>query len=228
MIANCQSPIARRIVERLSDRRSKRLWASLPQRTQRNEQFDLGVLGGVRYAHVKLGRVAVCLAFSIYISQFAIRSPVVYAEVIDRALAVVNGDLITLSDVRGALELGLIAPGSAADPIQGVLSQLIDRALELDEVDRYQPPEPAAEAVDVEVQAVRSRFPSPAAFEAALTHAGMDVQRLRQTVRDNLRIRTYVDQRFLAVEDRRQQLIDDWLAGLRRRGEIVDLYRAGP
>lgn len=150
------------------------------------------------------------------------------AELIDRVLAVVNGDLITLSDVRGARELGLMAPGSAADPIQGVLSQLIDRALELDEVDRYQPPEPAAEAVDVEVQAVRSRFPSPAAFEAALTHAGMDVQRLRQTVRDNLRIRAYVDQRFLAVDDRRQQLIDDWLAGLRRRGEIVDLYRAGP
>lgn len=150
------------------------------------------------------------------------------AELIDRVLAVVNGDLITLSDVRGARELGLVAPGSAADPVQAVLSKLIDRALELDEVDRYQPPEPTAEAVNQEVQTVRARFPSPAAFDAALTHAGMDLQRLRETVRDDLRIRSYIEQRFLAVEDRRQQLIDDWLTGLRRRSEIVDLYRAGP
>lgn len=150
------------------------------------------------------------------------------AELIDRVLAVVNGDLITLSDVRGARELGLVAPGSAADPVRAVLSQLIDRALELDEVDRYQPPEPPGDAVDREVQAVRSRFPSPAAFDAALTHAGMDLQRLRETVRDNLRIRAYVEQRFFAAEDRRQQLIDDWLTSLRRRGEVVDLYQQRP
>lgn len=169
-----------------------------------------------------LGRV--CLGSLLLLIAGGVAS----AELIDRVLAVVNGDLITLSDVRGARELGLVAPGSAADPIRAVLSTLIDRALELDEVDRYQPPEPSAEAVDVEVQTVRSRFSSPAAFDAALIHAGMDLQRLRETVRDNLRIRVYVEQRFLAVEDRRQQLIDDWLTGLRRRGEIVDLYQAGP
>lgn len=150
------------------------------------------------------------------------------AELIDRVLAVVNGDLITLSDVRGAGELGLVAPGSAADPIQAVLAQLIDRALELDEVDRFQPPEPSAGAVDREVQAVRSRFPSPAAFDAAMTRAGLDLQRLRETLRDNLRIRAYLEQRFLAADDRRQPLIADWLTGLRGRAEIVDLYRAGP
>ena len=172
--------------------------------------------------------VNVCLAFSICISQFAIYSSAVYAEVIDRVLALVNGELITLSDVRGARELGLVAPGSAADPLQGVLSRLIDRALELDEVDRYQPPEPSADDVDREVGTVRSRFHSSAAFDTALARAGMDVQGLRGTLRDNLRIRTYLEQRFLAAEDRRQQLIDDWLAGLRRRAEIVNLYRARP
>lgn len=172
--------------------------------------------------------IGVCLALAVCSSQLGTRHSVVHAEVIDRVLAVVNGDLITLSDVIGARELGLVEPGTAADPVQAILSRLIDRALELDEVDRYQPPEPSAAAVEREAQLVRARFPSPAAFDTALTRAGMDLQRLRDTLRDNLRIRAYLDQRFLAAEDRRQSLIDDWLAGLRRRGEIADLYQAGP
>jgi hypothetical protein len=109
-----------------------------------------------------------------------------------------------------------------------VLLRLIDRALELDEVDRYAPPEPSAEAVDREVQVVRARFPSAAGFDAALARAGLDLQRLRETVRENLRVQAYLDQRFVAAADRRQQLVDDWLAGLRRRAEIVDLYSTNP
>ena len=153
---------------------------------------------------------------------------VAHAEIIDRVLAVVNGDLITLSDVTAARDLGLVAPGNAADPVRAVLSQLIDRALELDEVDRYAPPEPSAETVDVEAQAVRARFPSQAAFEAALARSGLDTAHLREILRENLRVRAYLDQRFVAADHRRQQLVDDWLAGLRRRAEIVDLYSTTP
>lgn len=150
---------------------------------------------------------------------------VVRAEVIDRVLAVVNGDLITLSDVTAARELGLVSPANAADPIREVLSRLIDRALELDEVDRYAPPEPASDAVDREVQSVRDRFLTEMAFDQALARSGLDPPHLRERIREDLRIRAYLDQRFAAAEARRQQRIDDWLAGLRRRGEIVDLYQ---
>src|SRR4051794_30497493 len=89
------------------------------------------------------------------------------AETIDRVLAVVTGDLITLSDVNAAYALGLVEPGpSSADPIRDVLSQLIDRELQLTEVDRFAPPEPTAEAVDEAVAAVRARFPSEQALNA--------------------------------------------------------------
>jgi hypothetical protein len=149
-------------------------------------------------------------------------------ETIDRVLAVVAGDLITLSDVHAALDLGLIVPAArAADPVRDVLSQLIDRELELAEVDRYGQPEPTAEAIDGAVQAVRSRFASQQAFEAVLARAGIDLPHVRETVRENLRIRAYLDQRFATGGDRRQQLMDDWLQGLRRRAEIIDLYVAG-
>jgi hypothetical protein len=133
-------------------------------------------------------------------------------------------------------------------------------------VDRYAPPEPAAGAIDRGVQDLAARFPSASAFDAAMARSGVDSKRLRQTVRENLRIQQYLDQRFSVAPpsddelgryyrahqatytsggqptpfesarvqvaqdwtaDRRKGLIDDWLAGLRRRGEILDLYGAG-
>jgi hypothetical protein len=151
----------------------------------------------------------------------------VHAEVIDRVLAVVAGQLITLTDVRAAIDLRLQATDGAADPVRAVLTKLIDRELVLAEVDRYAPSEPTAEAVDREVQRVRARFDSQEALDAALAKSGIDDKHLRETLRQDLRIRAYLDQRFTAASDRRQGLLDDWMAGLRRRGEVIDLYLAG-
>jgi hypothetical protein len=154
----------------------------------------------------------------------AMLSSVVRAETIDRVLAVVAGQLITLTDVTAAIDLRLQRADDAADPVRDVLAKLIDRELILAEVDRYAPPEPTAEAVNREVERVRARFESQEALDAALARSGIDEKHLRETLRQDLRMRAYLDQRFTAGSERRQALIDDWLAGLRRRGEIVDLY----
>jgi hypothetical protein len=185
------------------------------------------------------------------------------AEIIDRMLAVVAGDLIMLSDVRAAVEFGLVPRASAPDVTRVVLTQLIDRSLMLAEVERYAPPEPGAAAVDRELQAVRDRFPSTDAFDAALSRYGIKETHLRETLRANLRLRAYLEQRFTVVGpsdeeiaayyrehpdlfkragrvppldearedvvqmlafDRRQTMVDDWLAGLRRRAAITDAY----
>jgi hypothetical protein len=149
---------------------------------------------------------------------------VVSAETIDRVLAVVTGQLITLSDVTAARDLGLQSADGAPDPIRAVLVKLIDRELMLAEVDRYAPPEPSTDAVDREVQRVRERFLSQAALDAALARSGIDQQHLREMLRDDLRIRTYLDQRFATAADRKQALVEEWIAGLRRRGDVSDLY----
>ena len=151
----------------------------------------------------------------------------VRAETIDRVLAVVAGQLITLTDVTAAVDLRLQTSDGAADPVRAVLTKLIDRELILTEVDRYAPPEPTADAVDREVQRVRGRFPSQDALDAALAQSGIDEKHLRETLRQDLRMRAYLDQRFTAASDRRQALLDDWMAGLRRRGDVIDLYVAG-
>jgi hypothetical protein len=187
-------------------------------------------------------------------------------EVIDRMLAVVAGDLIMLSDVTAAVEFGLVPRASGPDVTRSVLTQLIDRSLMLAEVDRYAPPEPGAAAVDRELQTVRGRFATADAFRAALIRYGLEETHLRETVRANLRLRAYLEQRFTvagpsdeeiaayyrdhqdvfrrgglvpsldeAREDvvqtmafaRRQTMVDEWIAGLRRRATILDVY-GGP
>jgi hypothetical protein len=155
------------------------------------------------------------------------------ADVVDRVLAVVNGHLITLSDVRRVADLGLFAAGGGGDPTDAVLSQLIDRR----------------------------QAGGPAGFDAHLAVLGVDAAWLEQWVRDDLRIHAYIEQRFAgameATDDeienylrqhenefvrngqpvpsaeaqsiarervtsaRRQALTDEWLSGLRQRALIT-------
>jgi len=156
----------------------------------------------------------------------AIMSAALAAETIDRVLAVAGGQVIMLSDVTAALDLGLVSADGAADRVGAALSKLIDRSLVLVEANRYAPPEPTEEAVDRELAAVRGRFPDAAAFQAVLRRSGLTEAQVRVTLRENLRIRAYIAQRFTGAEDeaRRTTLIDEWIAGLRQRSDVVNLY----
>jgi hypothetical protein len=167
------------------------------------------------------------LQIGAWILVAALGATVLRAETIDRVLAVAANQVITLSDVTAAIDLGLQSSDGAADPVRAVLTKLIDRELVLAEVERYAPAEPTAEQVEREVQRVRQRLPAPAAFEAALARSGLDEQHLRETLRQDLRIRAYLDQRFSATADRRPNAVDEWMTSLRRRGGVVDLYLSG-
>jgi hypothetical protein len=185
-------------------------------------------------------------------------------EIIDRILAVVEGQLITLSDVRAVTRLGLEPAPAGDDPIALVLERLIERQLMLVEVNRYAPPEPPPQLVQERVQAMRNRMPDALAFETTLHQIGWQSDDLERYIRDALRIDAYLQQRFTAtiqptddevaayyrlnaeafgkegvlrsyadvrnearlrlVADRRDALVRDWVTGLRRRANIVQLY----
>jgi hypothetical protein len=163
---------------------------------------------------------------AVALVAIALASAPVRAETIDRVLAVAGGQVILLSDVTAALDLGLVSDDGAADRIGAALAKLISRGLVLVEATRYAPPEPADADIEKETATVRARFPSAAAFDAALERSGLTDRQLRVTLRENLRIRAYIAQRFTSAEDeaRRLMLIDEWVAGLRQRSDVVDLY----
>jgi hypothetical protein len=179
----------------------------------------------------KCGRVwlTLCIRAFVHSCILAFLCPTaVRAEVIDRVLAVVGGRPIMLTDVTAAVDLGLVEVPETGDRIRAVLTKLVDRELQLAEVDRYAPPEPTAADIDREVQSIHSRFASTGALEAVLARSGLDSAALRQTVREDLIIRAYLDQRFSTRQERREEVIEQWIAGLRRRADIVDLYARPP
>jgi hypothetical protein len=121
------------------------------------------------------------------------------AELIDRVMGVVNGEIITLSDIRGALRFELIPADASQDPLDAALQRLIDRTLLVGEVERYLPPEPPAETIEKAAAAVRSKFKDALEFETVLTRYGFSQEELYRFLRDSLRIDAYLDQRLSSV-----------------------------
>ena len=145
-------------------------------------------------------------------------------DTIDRIMAVVAGQPITLSDVNAALAFQLVAPPPAgADKLAATLDRLIERTLILTDVDRYQPAEPAPDAIADQLAAIRTRM--GAGFDRELKATGLTEEALRREIRDNMRIQIYLNERFSGAESaQRSQLVADWIAGLRRRADVRVLY----
>jgi hypothetical protein len=166
-------------------------------------------------------------------------------ELIERTMAIVGGQVITLSDVRTTMALGLVDP-TRAGSVDAATEQLVERLLVLREVQRYLPPEPSDAQIEAELEKIRGRVP-PVQLAAALNAGGFSEARLRTWLRDDVRIAAYLGQRFAAVGvpsdedvrayctshrdeyDRKQQSLDaaandirDRLSGERRAQLITD------
>jgi hypothetical protein len=119
-------------------------------------------------------------------------------ELIERTLAIVGGQPITLSDARAAQTLGLIDAPEAM-PMDELTQKLVDRELILREVVRYASAAPGESAVDARIEEIRKRFPDAKAMSSALEMYGFSDARLRAWVRDDLRTQAYLAQRFASA-----------------------------
>jgi hypothetical protein len=193
-----------------------------------------------RTAKRRISRVCSCAAGVLL---FALSSLGAHAEIIDRVLAVLPGQIVTLSDVEAALDLGLVEAPSGGDRLSGGLSAVIDRVLMLNEVRRVSPPEPSPAAIDARAARIRQRFSSPADLSRVLTVRGLNESVLRLYAADDLRLASYLDERFTAAsqptdeeirqagesarqrlaDERRRSLIGAWAAELRRRADVTVL-----
>lgn len=147
--------------------------------------------------------------------------PDTHQELIERTLALVGTQAITLNDVRAAMALGLVAAKAVPD----ATSQLVDRELVLREVQRYAPPMPAESAVEARLAEIRGRLQEPGALARVLEQHGFTEARLRAWLRDDLRTDAYLAQRFASAStpEQRRELITDWVFDLRRRTDVVIL-----
>ena len=148
------------------------------------------------------------------------------AQLLDRVLAVVEGQVILLSDVRLFLEAGLVEPIGAVDPIPRALERLIERRLILDQAARYVVEDPAPGDVEARVKRIERHVGGSRALDATLAATGYSLRDLEQVVRDDLRIEGYLALRFPpparpSEASDRQALIDDWLDSLPTRAAVI-------
>lgn len=140
---------------------------------------------------------------------------------IDRIVAVVNGDLVTLSDVRACRVLRLV-PADATE--QAVIEVLVERRLVLAELRRFHAADPPAGDLADRRAAWQTQVGAEAGrlFELA----GVTSDFIDRWMADDLRREAYLRQRFGALEaTRRAEAIRQWIDALRLRADII--YR-GP
>lgn len=129
---------------------------------------------------------------------------------LDRVVARVNGTVILLSDVRAAVIFGLVE-GPAESEL--AVEETVQRALLVEEVNRFPPPEPAAEAVAAELERLRAR--AGTSLDDVERGTGLSADNIRLLARDRLRIQGYIDQRFGVTVP----LTDE---------QVLEYYRAHP
>ena len=139
---------------------------------------------------------------------------------LDKTLQRVLGTPIMQSDVREARLLKLVPEASGSD--DAILTALENRLLMLSEATRIPGTEPARDLIAAKRQAWRATWPAGTDLAALMTSAGTTDQDLDGWFRDDLKIATYVDQRFGQQTDAtRTKRISDWVVELRRRANLT-------
>ena len=138
---------------------------------------------------------------------------------LDHVLSTVQSTKIWRSDVRQARMLKLCDPAAESD--QAILTELQNRVLILAEVARGQASEPTADEIASRRRDWERSVGAGAGLEALMARAGMSQRDLQAWLRDDLRIKSYIDQRFGGLPAaQRTTRVRDWVADLRQRAGL--------
>ncbi len=127
------------------------------------------------------------------------------SAIIERAVASVDGRVITLTELEFEARVALIQRGGlggAADPLdeealRGALQLSISERLETAEADKLQAFEVSEDEIDAAYQSFRARFDSEKAFNEFLARHEADLQQLKVLLGRRLRTEKILDSKIL-------------------------------
>ncbi|MGH9462507.1 MAG: hypothetical protein ACRD1X_14935 [Vicinamibacteria bacterium] len=126
---------------------------------------------------------------------FFLNGAVSRAEIVDRVVAVIDRDVITLSEAEQAAEF-LTLRGQDALPLLDVVERLIESRLIEREVGRYPEEAVPEEQVEEALDSLRASLPPATAFADALSARGLSEDELAVLIRRQLTIQRYLESRF--------------------------------
>jgi len=116
-------------------------------------------------------------------------------QVVDRIVAHVEDDIITLSEVRELAAYQQLVDGHA-EPDDRILNELIEQWVVNNEATATQFPQPAESEVNREVGRVQASLPSAQAYNERLAALGITPQAVRRVVTREIYLARYLDYKF--------------------------------
>jgi hypothetical protein len=121
------------------------------------------------------------------------------AVTVDRVAAVIDRQVITVSEVSQMVEMRFFArtAGQSEDDYRrGVLENLIAQALRYRDVERFGAQDIPKDTIEARLQDIRKRFASEVEFNTALTHVELTLDEFRALVKRQLQVEAYIQERF--------------------------------
>jgi peptidyl-prolyl cis-trans isomerase SurA len=116
-------------------------------------------------------------------------------ELVDRVVAIIDREVVTLSEAEQAGEIALARTGSP-EPLVEIVERLIESRLVEREVERFTGEPVSPELVDRALHEVRARFPSDQEFREMLARSGLSEEELSILLRKQIGVAQYLEQRF--------------------------------
>ena len=150
------------------------------------------------------------------------------AVTVDRIAAVVDGQVLTVSEITQMVEIRFFPRLSTSeeDHRREVLDALIAQALRFRDVERFGAQDITGDAIEARVLEIQRRFASEAEFTAALTRAELTADEVRALVKRQLQVEAYIQERFaplvfVTTDEIEEYYRATWTAQRRERGLSV-------
>jgi hypothetical protein len=124
------------------------------------------------------------------------------AAVIDRVAAVIDQQVITVSEINQMRDLRFFPRKSGlsdGDYRREILDGLIAQALRFRDVERFGAPDVSKDQIEARLLEIQKRFPSPAEFGAAMAHAELTADEVRALIKRQLQVEAYIQERFAPI-----------------------------
>jgi hypothetical protein len=123
-------------------------------------------------------------------------------EIIDRIAAVVDGQVITLTELEQIVELGLLTRLPEEDDEayrRRILDRMITQVLRYRDVERFGAADVPADTIEAMLRRIIARYPSEAAFLEALARVELTLDQVRALLKRYQQVQRYIDERFAPV-----------------------------
>jgi hypothetical protein len=146
---------------------------------------------------------------------FALLALPATAVTVDRIAAVIDNQVLTVSEVGQMVELRFFPRNAPTEDEhrRNVLDALIAQALRFRDVERFGAQDIPLDAIEARLVEIRGRFPAPADFDAAVAHTELTLDEIRALVKRQLQVEAYIQERFAPLVFVTNEDVDTYYAG---------------